>query len=143
MSEVAVGLDSVVTASEIVEYQKRCGSTGWGVGTVEMWDSCIQQSLCIASGRDKGELVALGFLIGNVRHAEPVDVSVLPEYRNQDLGRQIMRSLMDHAIALNIAYVNLIHDPAKPWLADYYNKLGFHKIDFAMTHERSFNPQWP
>ena len=139
---LTANLDNGVTAAEILAFMAASGNTGWGLGTEEMWTKCIEQSLCVVTVRqDDGVIVGLGFLVGNARHAEPVDVSVLPELQRQGLGKQIMDKLMSFAIESNIRFVNLIADPGKPWLKDYYGSMGFHPIDFAMTHERSFAPE--
>lgn len=139
MSEerISVFIDTEITGAEIVSLQAACGSTGWGLGTEEMWNTCIRQALCVVGARDSdSKLVGLGFLIGNIRHAEPVDVTVDPSVQRQGIGRRIMQELLTFANDNEIQWVNLIRDPATPWLKEFYESMSFEDIDFAMAYKR-------
>lgn len=119
---------------EIINYQKECGSNTWGVGTVAIWQDAIERALCIVTIRVEGKLVGLGFLVGNLRHADPVDVSVHPSFQNQGLGKLIIEELLSFAEEQQIKYITLVRDPQSPWLKTFYEQFGFQDINFAMTY---------
>jgi GNAT superfamily N-acetyltransferase len=131
--DFAVSVDAEVTAVEILTLMDDCRYTGWGRGTLDVWDSCLRQSLCVVSARDEdASLVGIGFLIGNMRHAEIVDLSVRPDVQRMGLGRRIVSSLVEFAAAAETRYLNLFAAPGRPWLTDWYASQGFEQIDFAL-----------
>lgn len=134
MGEIAIGVDTSVTASEVVALQQSCGSKGWGLGDENVWKDCLDQSLCAVTARDEGNLVGIGFLIGNARHAQIVDIVVDPAARGDRVGSRITEALVADAEKRGVRYLDLIRDPAQPWLKSYYESLGFEDIDFAMTY---------
>ena len=100
---------------------------------ISLWRKCIEQSLCVISARDKsGQLVGIGFLVGNQRHGELVDLSVHPSVRQKGIGGQIVKSLVAAADSMSIKYFGLTWDTSKPWLKSFYEKNGFKQIDFGM-----------
>lgn len=111
-----VSVDSSVTVAEILTLMDGCRNMGWGRGTAGVWDSCLRQSLCVASARDEGDtsLVGIGFLIGNLRHAEIVDLSVRPDVQRLGLGRRIVSTLVEFAAESEIRYLNLFAAPGRP-----------------------------
>ncbi len=106
---------------------------------LDLWQSCIAQSLCIVSARigesdsdQKGALVGIGFLVGNARHGQIVDLVVHSAHRGKGLGGMIFDALVIYAKDLGIRYLGLTYDKKDPWLKDFYERHGFNQIDFAM-----------
>jgi ribosomal protein S18 acetylase RimI-like enzyme len=132
MGEIAIEVDDSITPSEIMDLQKACGSTAWSLGDETMWQDCIKQSLCIVTARNERKLVGVGFLVGNARHAELVDIVVDPEARGDRVGTRITEALIADAEKRGVRYLNLVRDPNQPWLKSYYESLGFAEINFAM-----------
>lgn len=52
-------------------------------------------------------------------------LAILPEFRGQGIGRQLILNAMDIARKLGITTVSLIVSEEKPRLKDYYNSIGF------------------
>ena len=78
------------------------------------------------------QLVGVGMLVGNQRHAELVDGTVHPDFRRQGIGRVILSERIAFAREEQIRYVGLTHDERSPWLKEYYERHGFKPIGFAM-----------
>jgi GNAT superfamily N-acetyltransferase len=128
-----VSLDSNVTAAQVLTLMDGCGYTGWGRGTDDVWAACLRQALCVVSARDEdASLVGIGFLIGNLRHAEIVDLSVRPDVQRRGLGRRIVSTLVEYAADHDIRYLNLVAAPGRPWLMSWYTDQGFQRIGFAL-----------
>lgn len=111
-------------------------SVNWGIESEEMWLSCLEQSLCVVASRDVDEaLIGIGFLAGNDRHAQLVDICVHPSAQRQGLGKQLVIELLAFARERQIRYVTLTWDEGKPWLEDLYASVGFTPINSSMSFE--------
>lgn len=129
-----IGTDQALTAQEVADLRANCG---WD-HDINEWETCLEQNLLNVSARnDDGEVVGVGFLSGNQRHAEIVDLVVHPDYRKQGIGRKIFRILTTHALDSGIKYLGLTYSTESPWLKDFYASEGFEQIDFAMWHKSS------
>ncbi len=129
-----ISIDKNLKAGEVVHLRER---SGWDHDEKE-WESCIKQNLINVSARnDDGEVVGVGFLCGNQRHAELVDMVVHPAFRKQGIGRKISKIIIDYAVKHKIKYFGLTYDKDFPWLKEFYESEGFRLIDFAMWHESS------
>lgn len=129
-----IGPDDYLTALEVVDLRS---ISGWDHELAE-WEDCLSQNVLNVSARnDNDEVIGVGFLCGNQRHVEIVDLVVHPEHRRQGIGRKIFRTLVDHALDSNIKYINLAYNPKAPWLEAFYASEGLEKIDFAMWHKSS------
>lgn len=129
-----VAIDENLSANEVIKLRKL---SGWDYDLQE-WHICLKQNLINVSARnDNGEAVGVGFLCGNQRHAELVDLVVHPDYRNKGIGRDISRSIITYALDCKIKYFGLTYDKKSHWLKDFYESEGFRVIDFAMWHESS------
>jgi ribosomal protein S18 acetylase RimI-like enzyme len=132
MAEIVIEADTSVTPNEIMTLHKACGSTNWSLGNEIVWKDCIEQSLCTVSARQEGQLVGVGFLVGNARHAQLVDIVVDPEARGDRVGTRITEALIADAEKRGVRYLGLVRDPNQPWLKSYYESLGFSNIEHAM-----------
>lgn len=129
-----VAIDNGLSAHEVVELRAQ---SGWDHDTEE-WETCLEQNLLNVSARkENGEVIGVGFLSGNQRHADIVDLVVHPDYRRQGIGRKIFRLLTTNALDQGIQYLGLTYSSASPWLKDFYASEGFEEIDFAMWHKSS------
>ncbi len=129
---IVISINSDVTANEIVALRgEQAGQT--------VWDDCIRESLCVVTARDKGsnELLGIGFLVGNSRHGELVDLVVKPEARKHGIGARIVDEIISFAKNKGIRYFGLTYDKSFPWLKGFYERHGFQLIDFAMWHKTS------
>ncbi|MGI8647280.1 MAG: hypothetical protein DLM55_09645 [Acidimicrobiales bacterium] len=129
-------LDRSVTPEEIKNLQY---SVGWSGGDLEDWLSCIGHSLCVATARDisSNELVGIGFLAGNVRHAQLVDLTVHPRVQRHGVARQLVQLCLGFVVEHGIKYVGLTWAESSPWLKDFYFRAGFREIHNAMWLEES------
>ena len=129
-----IEIDTTLTAQEVIDLREL---SGWDHDKSE-WELCLRQNLLSVSARnDENEVIGVGFLCGNQRHAELVDLVVHPDYRKQGVGREISRKIIDYALDQKIKYFGLTYDKSFPWLKGFYESEGFKLIDFAMWHESS------
>lgn len=113
----------------------------WGVEDADVWSTCLRQSLCVVSARElaTNDLIGVGFLVGNARHAQLVDMVVHPRFQRRGLARRLQQERIDFALANNIRYLSLTWDASKPWLRAFYESMGFRQVDNAMWHETSLD----
>jgi|SRR5277367_213527 len=130
----AVRIDLAVTPEEVLFVREEKDHS-----KLEIWTLCLSQALCVVSAREEesGKLLGIGFLVGNQRHGNIVDLSVHSSVRKAGLGGQILDRLVKHAKELEITYLGLTYDQRSPWLKDFYYRHGFRLIDFAMWEEGS------
>ena len=135
-----IAIDDSLKAIEIVELRTR---SGWD-GDINEWEQCLEQNIINVSARDdEGRIVGVGFLCGNQRHAELVDLVVHPDYRKRGIGREISKLIIEFAVTNQIKYFGLTYDKNYPWLKDFYETEGFKSIDFAMWHTSSIEKLSP
>jgi len=67
-----IDVNGPVTPEEIIAVREQIS------GDVDVWRQCIAQSFCIVTARDTidEKLLGIGFLAGNSRHCQIVDLSV-------------------------------------------------------------------
>src|SRR5438045_1188446 len=108
---MTVSIDNNLTAKEVVLLRKL---NGWDYDESE-WSVCLKQNLLNVSARDNdGYVVGVGFLCGNQRHAELVDLVVHPEHRRGGIGREIAQLIINYALKENIRYLSLTYDTKAP-----------------------------
>jgi GNAT superfamily N-acetyltransferase len=84
-------------------------------------------AFAVAIDRTSGRAVGMGRLLSDgVSDAYIQDVVVLKEYRNQDVGKQLVRTLIDYCISKKILWVGLI---AEPGTESFYLPLGFKPME--------------
>lgn len=124
-------LSKDVKPEEVIQLRAACGHKE----PADMWRKAIDLSLCVAAARDadaQNKLIGVGFVVGNNRHAQLVDLVVHPDYRQQGIGGKLFDMRVKFCRAEKILYVGNTFDPANPWLKEFYAKHGFKQIDFAM-----------
>lgn len=102
--------------------------------SLDVWQKCIDQSLFVVGVREQEtqRLVGIGMVAGNQRHAEIVDGTVHPDFRQQGIGKVLLTERIAFTRQEQIRYVGLTHDENSPWLKEYYERYGFKSIGFAM-----------
>lgn len=134
MNAMKAHIDPNLRSNEVVNLREL---NGWDSDRKE-WAMCLKQNLLNVSVRNEvGELIGIGFLCGNLRHAEIVDLVVHPGYRKQGIGREIIQLIVTFANKHHIKYLGLTYDTRHTWLKYFYESEGFQQIDFAMWHKSS------
>lgn len=129
-----IAIDSKLTPEEVVSLRK---ASGWDHDGKE-WFACLKQNIINVSARDdEGRVVGVGFLCGNQRHAELIDLVIHPDFKKNGIGRKISELIVDYALENKIRYFGLTYDKSFPWLKDFYESMDFQLIDFAMWHKSS------
>jgi GNAT superfamily N-acetyltransferase len=134
---IELKLSKEVSGEEIFELRK---AAGYGDGDSAMWTGSVQSAVCVATARDKEKedlLVGVGFVAGNNRHVQLVDLVVHPDYRKQGIGGRLFDIRRDYCLEKKIPYIGLTYDQNSPWLKDFYTRHGFEEINFAMWHKSS------
>lgn len=125
-------LSKKVSGEEINQLRMLCGYKDEGL---KMWDEAVRLALCVAVARDEAansRLVGVGFVVGNNRHAQTVDLAVEPEYRKQGIASELINMRINFCREKGILYVGNTFNKHEPWLKDLYEKHGYRQIDFAM-----------
>lgn len=131
-----IGVDPNLTALEVIQLRE---TSGWD-HDLDEWEDCLERHLLNVSARtDNNEVVGVGFLSGTRRHADLVDLVVHPDFRRQEIARNISRIVVNYALSHKIKYFGLTFDKNVPWLPPFYMSEGFQPIDFAMQHRSSLN----
>lgn len=129
-------IDDKLTAKEVCDIRR---ASDWDHDEA-VWEKCLKQNLINVSVRDEGgNAIGVGFLSGNLRHAELVDLTVHPDHRNKGVARSIIRLITKYSRDSSIKYFGVTYDKDYPWLKELYESEGFKQIDFAMWHQSSLN----
>ncbi|WP_076590353.1 GNAT family N-acetyltransferase [Vibrio ostreicida] len=99
----------------------------------------LPNSLYAISIRDRGQLIAMGRVVGDGGcNFEVVDIAVDPSYQGQGLGRDVMMHI-DHylsSVTLQGSYVSMIAD-----VPNFYQKLGYRLVSpSSQGMTKKFNP---
>ena len=132
-NQIRIAVSKAVTPEEILYVREDSG------GDLALWQRCINDSMCIVTARDttSERLVGIGFLAGNSRHCQVVDLSVHTSARRNGAGGRIVHELISYAKQNKVRYLGLTYDKKSPWLKPFYEKHGFQVIDFAMWEKQS------
>ncbi|MCA1806520.1 MAG: GNAT family N-acetyltransferase [Actinobacteria bacterium] len=88
---------------EIIQLRK---SVGWSGDSEENWQKCIDQSGVIVGVRDKDqELVGMGRITADPRHAVLCDLVVHPGHQQKGIGTALVTERMHKAEELGIPYL--------------------------------------
>ncbi len=116
-----------MTAEEVLEVRK---STGWGNGGPEedetAWLENLETSFVAVGARSEvtGELVGMGFIVGNKRHGVLCDFNVRPEHQGKGIGTAILEERLRIADEIGIPYLYTSLAETNP-LRHKYEELGF------------------
>jgi len=81
----------------------------------------------VAVDNKSGKAVGMGRVISDgVSDAYIQDLVVLPEYRKQGVGKQIVEALLDECLSKGLHWVGLIAEPGQD---KFYTALGFKKME--------------
>jgi ribosomal protein S18 acetylase RimI-like enzyme len=81
----------------------------------------------IALDHTSRKVVGMGRIISDgVSDAYIQDVVVLKEYRNQEVGKHLIRKLIDYCISKKLLWIGLI---AEPGTESFYHTLGFEPME--------------
>lgn len=95
--------------------------------SAEWLDAAVQGSLAAAGAFDPaGNLVGFGRLLGDgASDCYLQDLAVSSRCRQQGIGSELVKFLIDEAHKLNIDWIGLIATPGK---AEFYRRLGFEEM---------------
>lgn len=112
-----------IFGTEVIDLRDACG---WATErSVPLWDEVIERSLATVGVRYKDDdLVGIGFLAGNLRHAVLCDFVVHPDHRGMGIGTAIINRRLNLASQVGIPYLYTELSPDNV-LRTYYEKLGF------------------
>jgi ribosomal protein S18 acetylase RimI-like enzyme len=80
-------------------------------------------AFAVVINKNNGKAIGMGRLLSDgVSDAYIQDLVILPEYRDQGIGRQLVEKLIDHCLSNNIHWIGLIAEPNQD---DFYKPLGF------------------
>ncbi len=88
----------------------------------------IRGSFCFMIARSEaGDIIAMGRAISDgASDAYIQDVVVLPSYRGQGIGRELICRLTAHCREQKVEWIGLV---AEPGTAPFYEKLGYHVLE--------------
>ncbi len=118
-----------VSAQEVINLRTTCQ---WGAERrIEAWRQAIDTSLAVVGVRIESDLVGVGFLSGNTRHAFLSDLTVHPEHRSRGIGRAIVARRLNLASSMGPNGIPYIYAEilASNTLSDYYVQLGFAGVE--------------
>jgi len=122
-----------IEPSEIIELRE---SVGWVGDSPEVWEACIQQPGILVGVRDaaNAELVGMGRVTADPRHAVLCDLAVSPTHQNQGIGKAIVRRRMCLALSARIPYLYTELAPTSP-LRPFYEDLGFIATGYGLLRK--------
>ncbi len=91
-------------------------------------EAMIRGSFCFMIARlGEGNIIAMGRVISDgASDAYIQDVVVLPSYRRQGIGREIIQRLTLHCLKHKIGWIGLV---AEPGTARFYEQLGYRILE--------------
>jgi ribosomal protein S18 acetylase RimI-like enzyme len=116
---------------DIEQIHKMYAANGWidaGDGDISLLiEMIVSRTYCFAVARENGTIIGMGRGISDsVSDAYIQDVTVLPEYRKQGIGGQIVKFLVNTMQADGIHWIGLISVPGQQ---DFYRGLGFQEME--------------
>jgi len=80
-------------------------------------------AFAVAVDKDTGKAIGMGRIISDgISDAYIQDFVVLPKYRRQGIGKQLLNFLLEHCLAKGILWIGLIAEPGQE---SFYSSLGF------------------
>jgi GNAT superfamily N-acetyltransferase len=124
-----------VKAHEIMKLRQ---SAGWDAGIEAIWLGCIDTALSLRAVRliATGELVGVGFLTGNGRHAALCDFCVHAQHQGKGIGLAILHARIADAERMRIPYL-YASISAKNRLKNVYEDYGFESTGANLFRART------
>jgi ribosomal protein S18 acetylase RimI-like enzyme len=112
-----------IEPSEIITLRE---SVGWTGDSPKVWETCIEQPGILLGVRDtaNAELVGMGRVTADPRHAVLCDLAVNPAHQSQGIGKAIVWRRMLLALSAKTPYLYTELAPTSP-LRPFYEELGF------------------
>jgi GNAT superfamily N-acetyltransferase len=116
-----------VTAREIMKLRQ---SVGWDPGLEAIWSGCLNTALSLRAVRlsATGELVGVGFLTGNGRHAILCDFCVHEQHQGKGIGLAILHARISDVERMRIPFLYTSISAKNP-LKNVYAECGFEGTD--------------
>jgi len=91
-------------------------------------EAMIRGSFCFMTARlPGGSIIGMGRVISDgASDAYIQDVVVLPSYRRQGIGRELIQRLTQHCLKHKIGWIGLV---AEPGTAGFYKQLGYRILE--------------
>jgi len=122
-TEVEYEIVTSAPVEEIVELYKAGGWWHEDPAERSRIEPAIRGSFCFMVARAAGKIVAMGRVISDgASDAYIQDVVVLPSYRQQGVGRELVRRLTRYCVEQEIEWIGLI---AEPGTAAFYRDVGY------------------
>lgn len=114
---------STIDPKEIIELRE---SVGWAGDSVEHWQQSMDQPLGVIVGvrNIEGQLVGMGRITADPRHAVLCDLAVHPDHQNKGIGGALVTERMRIAKEQDIPYLYTELAPTNP-LRNLYKAMGF------------------
>ena len=116
-----------VSAHEIMKLRQ---SAGWDPGIEAIWLGCLDTALSLRAVRlcATGELVGVGFLTGNGRHAILCDFCVHEQHQGKGIGLAILHARISDVERMRIPFLYTSISAKNP-LKNVYAECGFEGTD--------------
>jgi len=113
---------------EIIELYK---AGGWWKDSYDpsRLDSLIKRSFAFAVVVDSSANKAIGMgriISDGISDAYIQDLVILPEYRGQGIGKQLLKALLERCSSQGILWIGLIAEPDQD---GFYSRLGFKQME--------------
>ena len=84
-------------------------------------------AFAVAVNPSSGKAFGMGRIIADgTSDAYIQDLVVLPEYRGQGIGKQLVKALLDRCLSKGMAWIGIISEPGQD---GFYSSLGFKTMD--------------
>lgn len=99
-------------------------SVGWSDDGAERWINCLSQSLYVCGVRAGEQLVGIGFVAGNLRHAVFCDLCVHIDHQKKGIASALFERRLEWIKEQEIPYLYTSLSAANP-LRRRYREAGF------------------
>lgn len=119
----ALPTDAVIDLYKAGGWWKETGKSGAEIPAM------IKGSFCFLAAFHEEKLIGMGRVISDgISDGYIQDVVVNKEYRNQGIGKELVRRLTEYCSEKKLAWIALW---AEPGTAEFYESIGFRTLDFT------------